>query len=169
MANATIKIQFGSDSADALASDHMSAEVDSRATGLNGGKTSFEPGDSVYILAYLSDNLRITAADCSAGTISAAGSTTVSQTQELTFEGVATASLDVPASGSLGAVTWWGRSLGSISLGADKTTCTAGSAGVAVAQVTYPANALIYRLDAPASMGGSTDYSILVLLTAGPA
>lgn len=169
MANTTIKIQFGADAATgSSASGYVSAEIDSRETGLNAGKTSFAPGDSAYILVYLSSDLKITGADCSAGTVSAAGSTTVTITQELTFEATQTATLDIPASGPITATTWYGRSLGTITLGADKTTCTATSAGVAVAEVTYTALAQIYRLDAPASVGGSTDYSILVLLTAGP-
>lgn len=168
MANATIKIQFGTDAATDSSSGYVSAEIDSREDGLNAGKTSFAPGDSVYILVYLSSDVKITGADCSAGTVSATGSTTVTLTQELTFENIKTASLDIPASGPITTTTWFGRSLGSISVGADKTTCTASSAGVAVAEVTYTALAQIYRLDAPGSVGGRTDYSILVLLTAGP-
>jgi len=168
MANATIKIQFGADSAAASADTHLSAEVDARADGLNAGKTSFAPGDDVHILVYKSDNVVVTGTDCSAGSLSASGTAVVVLTEELFFEGEKTATLGVPAStGVLETTTWLGRSLGAITLGADKTTCTAGSAGVAVANVSYRTNALVYKLSTPASINGSTDYSILVLITGG--
>jgi len=169
MANATIKIQFGADSAGG-ADTHLSADIDARPDGLNAGKTSFAPGDDVYILVYKSDNVVITGTDCSAGSITASGSATVELTEELTFEDDTTASLNVPAAtAGLNTVTWYGRSLGTISVGADKITCTASSKGVAVASVTYTASALVYKLSTPASLNGSTDYSILVLIQGGPA
>lgn len=165
MANATIKIQFGADS---TTGSHLSAAVDDRPTGLNAGKTSFAPGDDVYILVYKSADVVITATDCSAGSMAAAGSALVELTQELVFEASATATLDVPAStGALQSTTWLGRSLGALSLGADNTTCSAASAGVAVAVVTYRTSALVYRLSTPATLNGSTDYSVLVLIQGG--
>jgi len=165
MANATIKIQFGSDSAGG-ADTHLSADIDARPDGLNAGKTSFAPGDDVYILVYKSDNVVITGTDCSAGSLSASGAAVVTLTQELFFEASKTASLNVPASTAvLDGTTWMGRILGTITLGADKTTCTVASAGVAVANVSYRTNALVYKLSTPASINDSTDYSILVLIT----
>jgi len=171
MANTTIKIQFGNSKDGSTSSnEHLSAEVDSRPTGLNAGKTTFAPGDDAYILVYKSDNVTITGTDCSAGSITAAGSATVELTEELTFEDDVTASLNVPAAtAGLNSTTWYGRSLGSISVGADKITCTAGTKGVAVASVTYTATASAYKLSTPATLNGSTDYSILVLIQGAPA
>jgi hypothetical protein len=52
MANATIRVQFGNPdgSNGSDASGHLSAEVDTRPSGLNGGRSSFSPGETVYIL-----------------------------------------------------------------------------------------------------------------------
>ncbi len=62
MANATIRVQFGNPDGSggpggSGASGHLSAEVDTRAAGLNGGRSSFSPGETVYILIYKSDNV----------------------------------------------------------------------------------------------------------------
>jgi len=169
MSNTTIKRQFGSASGTTSASEHLSADVDSRPTGLNAGKTSFAPGDDVYILVYKSDNVVITGTVSSAGSIAASGSASVEITQELTFEDSNAASLDVPAAGGITSVQWFGRSLGSVAVGGDKLTCTASSSGVAVASVTYTATAHVYKLSTPPSINGLTDYSILVLIQGGPA
>ena len=85
MANATIRVQFGNP--DGSGSDgHLSAEVDTRPDGLNGGRSSFSPGETAYILVYKSDNVSITDTICSAGSLSAQGSAVVTVTEELMFE-----------------------------------------------------------------------------------
>lgn len=48
-------------------------EVDSRADGLNGGRTTIRPGDSVGYLIYKTDNVTITEQIVTAGGISSAG------------------------------------------------------------------------------------------------
>jgi hypothetical protein len=163
MANATIRVQFGSPDG-AGASGHLSAEVDSRPNGLNGGKTAFQPGETVYILVYRSDNVSITETICSAGSLYAQGTVTVSLTDELMFEDSDTASLSVPARSSLSSSVWYGRDLGPLTLQADKVTVKAASKGVGVAKVSYEALAQIYALASPASLNGETDFSILALI-----
>ena len=166
MANATIRVQFGNPdgSGGAGLSGQLSAEVDARPEGLNGGRSSFNPGETVYILIYKSDNVTITDTVCSAGSMGAQGSTVVSKTEELMFEDVDSASLSVPAQSSLASTLWYGRSLGSLTLQSDKVTVRASSKGVGVAKVTYGALALIYALSSPATLNGETDFSILVLI-----
>ena len=66
MANATIRVQFGNPDG-SEAAGHLSAEIDTRPGGLNGGRTSFNPGETAYILVYKSDNVSITDTICSAG------------------------------------------------------------------------------------------------------
>jgi hypothetical protein len=173
MANATIRVQFGNPSDTTTGGSgitgHFSAEIDGRSDGLNAGKTSFAPGDSVYILVYRSGNARVAGTDCSAGSISANGSASVTVSEDIMFEGEQTASLQRPAAGGLTGTVWLGRDLGALSLGSDKTTVTASSKGVAVARVTYAGTADVYKLSTPPTLNGSTDYSILVVITAGQA
>ncbi len=164
MANATIRVQFGSPDGAGGASGHLSAEVDARPNGLNGGKTSFSPGETVYILVYKSDNVSITETICSAGSLTAQGTATVTVADELMFEETDSASLSVPARAELASSVWYGRSLGALTLQSDKVTVKAASKGVGVAKVSYEALALIYALASPASLNGETDFSILALI-----
>lgn len=52
---ATLTVNFGEGAASN--NDALVAEVDSRETGLNAGKTSFTPGEDVWILLYPSTNV----------------------------------------------------------------------------------------------------------------
>lgn len=164
MANATIRVQFGSPDGPEGTSGHLSAEVDSRPGGLNGGKTAFSPGETVYILVYKSANVAITETICSAGSLTAQGTATVTITDELMFEEADTASLSVPARSGLASSVWYGRSLGALTLQADKVTVKASVKGVGVAKVTYEAQALVYALASPVSLNGEVDFSILALI-----
>lgn len=163
MANATIVVQFGTPGDSSSTAGHLSAEIDSRPDGLNAGKTSFVPGDSVAILVYKTSNVTIDEVGCSSGSIRPSGTTTVSRTEDLTFANSKTSSLSAPATGGL-TTTWLGRSLGSLSRGPDGTTVTAGSSGIAVARVTYTALAHVYTINSPASIGGETDFSVAVVI-----
>jgi len=167
MANATIRVQFGSPDGQGTSEGHLSAEVDARPQGLNGGKTSFSPGETVYILVYKSDNVSITETICSAGSLSAQGTATVTVTDELMFEETDSAGLSVPARAGIDASVWYGRSLGSLTLQVDKVTVKSAVKGVGVAKVTYEAQAQVYALASPAALNGETDFSILALIKGG--
>lgn len=162
MANATIRVQFGNPDGSG-AEGHLSAEVDSRPDGMNGGRSSFSPGETVYLLVYKTDNVNITDTICSAGSLSSNGTANVTVTEEVMFEDSDTATLPKPASGAVSSV-WQGRSLGSLTLQSDKLTVKAGAKGVAVAKVTYIAQAQVYALSSPSSINGETDFSILALI-----
>jgi hypothetical protein len=159
--SATIRVQFGDP--DGLGG-HLSAEIDRRADGLNGGKTSFNPGDTVYILVYKSDNVTLTDLEASAGSVAQTGYEIVTKTDEVFFEKEDSASLSTPAD-SIVSSQWFGRSLGSITLQADKQTVKSDSEGVAVAQVDYLTTAVVVALTSPASLGGLTDFSVLVVIS----
>ena len=163
MANATIRVQFGSSDGSG-SGGHLSAEVDTRSGGLNDGRSSFNPGETAYILVYKSDNVSITDTICSAGSLSAQGSAVVTVTEELMFEDTDTATLGKPARSGLAQSVWYGRSLGGLTLQSDKITVKAQAKGVAVASVTYDALALVYALASPSSLNGETDFSILALI-----
>jgi len=169
MANATIRVQFGNPDDASAVPGHLSAEVDTRPTGLNGGRSSFSPGETAYILVFKTDDVSITDTICSAGSLSPHGTTTVTVTEELMFEDADTATLGKPARSSLGQVVWFGRSLGDLTLQSDRVTAKAANKGVGVAKVTYDALAQVYALVSPATLNGETDFSILALIKGGAA
>lgn len=166
MANATIRVQFGNpDSVNGSSTaGQLSAEVDTRSDGLNGGRSAFNPGETVYILIYKTDNVSVTDTLCSAGSLTAQGTALVTVSEELMFEETDTATLGKPARSSLAGTVWYGRELGTLTLQADKVTVRATSKGVAVARVSYEALALVYALTSPATLNGETDFSILALI-----
>lgn len=159
---ANFSISFGTNDSGG-ASGHLSAEVDGRSDGLNAGKTSFLPGDTAHFLVYSSDNVSYDSPIASSGSISS-GSEGISVVKEtdIQFADSDTATLQVPAQ-SIQSVTWMGTSLGDLSL-VDSTTVKAGSKGVAVARVKYSAQADAWALNSPSSVGGLTDFSILVFI-----
>jgi len=163
MANATIRVQFGNPDG-SQANGHLSAELDSRPGGLNGGRVAFSPGETVYILVYKSDNVSVTDTICSAGSLSAQGSVVVTVSEELMFEDSDTATLSKPARTGLSQALWYGRSLGGLTLQSDRVTVKAQTKGVAVVKVTFDALALVYALSSPSTLGGETDFSILALI-----
>jgi hypothetical protein len=163
MSNATIRVQFGNPDG-SNANGHLSAEIDTRSNGLNGGRSSFSPGETAYILVYKTDNVTISETICSAGSLTAQGTTTVTVDEELMFEDSDSANLGKPAKSSLTNTIWYGRNLGALTLQSDKISVKATSKGVGVAKVTYDTQALVYALSSPATLNGQTDFSILALI-----
>lgn len=160
---ANITVSFGDSAGSSGASGHLSAEVDSRADGLNAGKTSFAPGDRAHFLVYKSSNVSYDTPVASAGSIAAGGKgISVTKEDDIQFADTDTASLSIPAQ-SIVSVTWLGRSLGSLVL-ADANTVKASAKGVAVARVKYTAKADAWSLTSPATLAGLTDFSILVFI-----
>lgn len=162
--SATIQVSFGEGS-DAGVDGHLSASIDDRATGLNGGDTSFLPGDTAYFLVFKSDNVAYDTPIASAGSIVAASlpSGYVEKEEDISFADADSGSLSVPASEIL-SYQWMGRSLGDLTLQPDKMTVTASAKGVAVARVTYRAPCSAHGLQSPSSLNGLTDFSILVFI-----
>lgn len=167
MANETsIVISFGDQAGAASAANaHLSAKVDDRATGLNNGNTSFKPGDTCWILIFKSDNVALDGDPIlSAGTLSGGQQVTgISMTEQITFSNTNTSSISVPSTG-ISTTKWLGRSLGSLSLSGNKSEVTASSKGVAVAKVTYLANATAFSITAPATLDGETSFGIICMI-----
>ena len=169
--NASIVVQFKSPTVegDDPMAGSLSAEIDSREDGLNGKKTSFAPGDKIAILVFKSDNVEITRVECSAGSIAPGGDngyTWAHRKDDLQFVDTDIATLAVPVAASEPTISWdWlGRSLGTLTLRADRRTVKASSKGVAVAKAWYYAKALVYILSTPANIGDEDDFSIVVLI-----
>lgn len=164
MANATIRVQFGDPAAALSANAHLSAEIDTRPDGLNGGRSSFSAGEDVYLLVYKSSNVTISQAVASAGSVSSVGSTVVNVEEDVMFEDSETSNIMRPATRGITDTLWLGRSLGALTLQSDKTTVKAAQKGIAVARVTYKTDALVYKLTSPAQLAGLTDFLILVVI-----
>lgn len=158
---ANITVSFGENAA-AGAGSHLSAEIDGRDNGLNGGDTSFAPGDRAYFLVYQSANVTHDAPVPSAGTISGAAVGSVEREEDVSFADTDTASLAVPATGIV-SVTWLGRNLGGLSL-VNETGLKASASGIAVARVKYTTAPVGYALQSPDAIGDESDFSILVYI-----
>ena len=170
-------VQFGLGSgADPYADLHLSAEIDDREDGLNGGDTDFAPGDTAYFLVYKSSNITLSNPVASAGSCSDQGTTSVNKTEFVSFANEDEGSLDVPAQ-SIISTNWIGQNLGAVALGADQTSLKLNSkpAGIfaGVLKVTYVASATVGALVSPASLNDGSaevsDFEIAVVIvgTAG--
>jgi len=160
-ANATIVVQFNT-AGGAGSGAHLSAEVDSRPNGLNAGKTSFAPGDSVGILIFQRKVINL-ALESSSGSVNLGGGIIVERTQDLTFANAETATLQVPAL-NIVSHKWLGRSLGFPLLEQDGSTVRV-SKGVGVCRITYRASATTCTLFSPVSLEGVTNFSVLVVIS----
>lgn len=161
MSNATIRVTFGSGAVAPGA--HLSAEVDDRDSGLNGGDTQFQPGDTAWFLIYKSQNVDIDYIKASAGTVVSGGQQNFSRTEDLSFEDTDSASLPVPSDG-ITSVLWIGNSLGNLTLSGDGMSIRADSKGVAIARVTYMVSPESFGIVAPTAVAGLVDFPILVLV-----
>ena len=99
---ATLNISFSDSSAGGGA---LSLEIDDRPNGLNGGNTSFKPGDEVGFLRFKADFIKIDTQSSTSGVIESAGSGTKAISGDdadyITFSGSNTASLKYPAAGNV--------------------------------------------------------------------
>lgn len=170
-------VQFGEGSgADPYADLHLSAEIDDRDDGLNGGDTDFQPGDTAYFLVFKSTSITLSNPVASAGSCAYQGTTSVEKVDFVSFANEDEGSLDVPAA-SIVSKDWVGQDLGATTLQSDQVTLKLDSppSGIyaGVLRVTYVATATVGALVSPAalSVGGEevTDFEIAVVIvgTAG--
>lgn len=158
---ASLVVQFGAGSSDR--DGHLSAEIDDRPTGLNGGDTSFSPGDTAWFLVFKSSGVTLGQLKSSAGTVSYSGSSiNVTREEDVSFLDSNDANLQVPAL-SISSVTWMGTDLGAVSV--NGTALKSTSKGVAVARVQYVAQAWPGKLVSPTELDGLDDFPIAVLIT----
>lgn len=148
----TLTVSFGADSG----TDSLIAEIDSRSDGLNKGKTSFRPGDDVYILVYRSNNVTIQEVVSSKGGIAldlSAGVQIVELTDTVIFANERESSVSKPVSGAFD-VSWWGNDLGAMTLDNDQRTLSLSQdpstpsdpVYAGVASVDYTSEADVYKL-----------------------
>ena len=161
---ATLVVDFTDPGAAGLdGSGLLRLEIDSREDGLNGGNTSFRPGDPVHYLLIKSSNVTITDHDTTAGGHFQVGSGSFSHTETIVFFNTAEASLSYPLASGL-SVDWQGNSGGAVTgyIGSDKITIPA--AATAVAEVTYNAQYTAFRLS-----GVATDITTVLIYVEGEA
>lgn len=158
---ATIVVDFTGDSG----SSHLSCEVDSRAAGLNHGRTQFRPGMPVYLLVFKTDDVEITAKDASYGTLQNAWLAEEEKyiwvEEWLTFANTNTATLEKPYVDSF-SYEWYGRSLGVLDPAG--MGVTAESSGVASAKVKYRTKFIPMGITSPPSINGKTEFNIVVYI-----
>lgn len=145
----------------------LTAEVDSRTLGLNGGKTSFAPGQSPAILVYKSNNVLIDGFDFSYPvTITSLGIQVVEVEEFLQFVKTESATPGKPIHSDF-TYKWLGNDLGTLVGGEMVVTLTPNLSGleIGLAKVNYKTNALAYRISGvPLSMDGETSFGIIIYL-----
>jgi hypothetical protein len=159
---ATTRLSFGER---ATGREVLSVEVDSRPEGLNSGRTSFDPGDTAYILIYKSENVKVKSVRASTGSVVTKSVGTVEKESDVFFDDANEGVLDFPATSiDQNKVVWMGTSLGSLSLQPDGVTVKSAKKGLAVARVTYKAAPEARGIVSPKTLGGLESFSINVLV-----
>jgi len=154
----SLVVQFGSEGD---AQYHLSAEIDSREDGFNGGETSFIPGDSPIFLVYKSDELSLTLESSTGGTQSYA-SGTIEQEEWLIFANEKTRSLNKPPAGNVTLKYYAG--VNGASVVGDQITLP--TKGLAVYRATYDAKFLAYKMtNIPTTLNGATSFPVVIVIT----
>jgi hypothetical protein len=154
-----IVVQFGNEGDQQY---FLEAEIDSRDTGLNGGRTNFLPGDAPYFLVYKSPELVLTF-ETSSGSIASGGSEIIDVTEYVIFAKESEARLSkYPVSG-----VSWTKLAGS---GASAPTVSGvdlsiPNTEVSVWKATYQTRAYIYRLNGvPLTLAGETSFPVVIVV-----
>jgi hypothetical protein len=147
----SLVVSLGGDTAD---NSIYSVEVDSREDGLNAGRTSFNPGDQIYLLLFKTDNVTTLDSIASKGNLTYKGTTKfeVEEYGEFPNEKEVSLSYPVPAGGIV-TKKWLGNDLGStailnqsiLSLTTDDAAL--GNPYVGVMRYSYTSVADIYLLN----------------------
>jgi hypothetical protein len=104
---ATLNVTFGEDTA--TNEGVLKLEIDDREDGMNGGDTSFSPGDDVYYFLYKDDNVTVLEHFVTAGGITAQSSVTREiEDEKITFSNSDSGTLNYPPDGSVD-MEWMGK------------------------------------------------------------
>jgi len=177
---ATLTVGFNRDTA--AISEGMTAMVDDRPDGLNGGKTSFEPGDEVGILLFVPSTITylgfVTSADGSPGFSMAPATPATAQyvveNEMAAFIDEKEASVQKPIDSAF-TKTWMGVNLGELVKKAD-TVLALSSPPVkpdampanefhyaGIATIGYTSEAMTFMMQSPDTLGGETEFDIQVI------
>ena len=159
---ATLVVSFTDPDVASEANASLSAEIDSREDGLNGGDTQFltTDFDGAGYLVFASPGVSYTQ-QASSGTPSGAGPQSVEVVETITFTKTKEASLSKTPSGG---VTW-------IHIGGDNVTpnvngnkLTLATPAFSVLQATYHAAADGYRIQPPNAIPGVKDLAVVIFI-----
>lgn len=137
-------------------SSQFQVEIDDRETGPNGGRSSFSPGDTVYLLLYASPNVSNIRSFTTSGSLSAGSSVEVDREEIISFAQEREASPRYPVVPGSFSFEWYGPSA-SVTLVNNKFVTA--SDVLAVGKVKYRARARSY------SLSGVSYPAALVLFT----
>lgn len=145
------------------AEGRITAEIDNRPNGLNAGKTSFGPGDSVGFLVYPGPNVKISRVLSTLGAIKSEGNQSVDIEEFIQFPNTKEASMRAPANGGVSG-QWLGTDGGAYTIADGLITLP--TEAVAMLHLLYNAEAQGYRLtNVPQpSTFGLTDLEVLIYI-----
>lgn len=159
----SIVVQFSTTEGEGV----LLVEVDDRETadgGLNGGKTSFLPGDTVFLLMYKTSNVVIDAAVTSLGSLSPGTTITIAKTEDIIFANEQEASTRYPVVSGF-TYEWIGADNGAVSLVGETSlripAPATGTYTAGVCRINYNTTAQVYTLAHSAET--YPEYSIVVL------
>jgi hypothetical protein len=156
----SLVIQFGQDAADERIVAALRAELDTRPDGFNSGRSRFKIGEKAYIIVTMGEPLTITPYT-SAGTLKFSQKTDIEFTEVVAF-------VDQKASVSRAVKNiknreWMGNNGGAITHSGRDLTSSA-TVKVAVAKITYVAEAHIYYLESPTAEQIGVDGMVTMVL-----
>ncbi len=122
----------------------FAAEIDTRPLGLNKGRSSFIPGDSVYILLYAGSLVSNIQATKSAGAMVQASSIVVDQEEQISLANGREFTTRYPVTGSY-SITWYGTNPGTVTKNGDQKFNVPNEA-VAVGVIKYQSTARVFIL-----------------------
>jgi hypothetical protein len=175
---ASIVVQFG-DEATAAAGYFLTAEIDSRPEGKNGGRTSFLPGQTAYFLVYASPELTVTGLatytptgganpiNLGSGAEPNGGDAYIEVEEFLTFANSSEANLsklpDAQSNDLVITVVGSNGALGTRTVTGTKVYYP--TPVTAVLKATYTTKARVWSLSSPQSMAGLTTFPIVAVMT----
>ena len=163
---ASLVVQFTQGSDDAV----LTARVDDREDGKNGGNTSFIPGQVVYYLVTKTDNVEITEQTSSAGILTFVETSTEDFEEFLTFANEAEASTSNPISGTY-TTKWLGNvpsaNLVKVSPTTFRIQDSSGTSvpSTAVLKINYTTIHRVYKLSGlGATLSGESSYEVVIVI-----
>ncbi len=126
-------------------SNQFLVEVDDRENGPNGGRTSFQPGDTVYLLLYASDNISQIRQFVTSGSLAQGGSVIVDKEEIISFAQEREANARYPVMPGSATYEWYGPSPGSVTVSGGKFITSTPDA-FAIGKAKYKARATQYIL-----------------------
>lgn len=125
-------------------SNQFLVEVDDRENGPNGGRSSFNPGDTVYLLLYASDNISQIRQFVTSGSLAQGGTVIVDKEEIISFAQEREASARYPVMPGSASYEWYGPSPGVITVSGGKFI--ASTDAFAIGKAKYRSRATQYVL-----------------------